>query len=70
MKKVVFRFRNGTPGAWRYEEIDSRGFPITTDENGKTIGTLYVRKTQYDEPPDYLTITIEEGVQVKDQQAA
>lgn len=42
---VLFKLEKTTPGAVRYQEIDSGGAPLKTSDPGCHIGSLYVRKS-------------------------
>lgn len=59
-KIVNLTFLNDTKGTHRYQEVDDGGDPIESDEEGKVIGGLYIRKSAMDgvEPPQELVLII------------
>ncbi len=58
-KQVKFKMKNDTPGALRYEEVDSKGKPRTKDEEGAIIGSLYLRKQAVEgAQPEFVDVTI------------
>ena len=42
--KLNFVWKNETPGAQRYQEVDGVGKPMKTDNDGQVIGPIYLRK--------------------------
>ena len=46
MSKITLNFvyKNETPGAQRYQEIDDKGQPRKNDADGQVIGPIYLRK--------------------------
>lgn len=59
MKTTVnFRWEKETKGAVRYKETDANG--VDAPYGQYKIGTLYMRKTAFDEyPPEQLSVTLE-----------
>lgn len=60
--KIAINFTkiNETPGAYRYQEVDAEGTPLTNDAEGAQIGALYLRKAKLQgEAPEKLTVTVE-----------
>lgn len=59
---VRFRFKNETPGAVRYEEINKDGDVVKGDK--VKVGSLYLKKTAFGDakPPKRLKITIREDM--------
>ena len=55
--KVSFKFKAETAGAYRYEEVDSKGNVVTT-RDGAVIGALYLRKDKVEKAPKALTVTV------------
>ena len=43
-KNVKFNFERETPGAVRFQEVDSTGRALKSDMDGALVGTLYLRK--------------------------
>lgn len=59
-KTVVchFRFKNATPGALRYEQVNEKG-EVYSIANGALIGTLYLRKSAMgSSEPKTLTVPV------------
>jgi len=46
MAKIQLNFvwKNDTPGAMRYQEVDDAGQPRKNDNDGQVIGPVYLRK--------------------------
>lgn len=42
--KLNFVWKNDTPGTQRYQEVDDKGNPRKTDNDGQVIGPVYLRK--------------------------
>lgn len=61
MKTVTkFVFERETPGAVRFQEVDSNGKALKRDDEGMCIGTLYLRKSALKgKIPQVLTVTCE-----------
>lgn len=61
MFNLIFAFERETPGAVRYQELDTKGKPVSIKEGAK-IGTLYIRKTALSKKtPQKITVKIEEA---------
>lgn len=62
--KLNFVWKNETPGAVRYQEVDDAGQPRKTDLDGQVIGPLYLRKTALKaaglKTPDRFTVVIDD----------
>jgi len=62
--KLNFVYKNETPGAQRYQEIDDKGQPRKTDADGQVIGPIYLRKAALKTlglgTPTQFTVTIDD----------
>ena len=66
MRKMTFvkslEFVEDTGGAYKYQEVDSAGVPIRTDEDGATLRDFYIRKSAMPEQltaPKNISVRIE-----------
>ena len=61
--KLLFKLRNETKGALRYEEVAEDGETVLGISAGASVGTLYIRKTAYTKGiyPDTITVDIIAG---------
>lgn len=58
---VLFAHAKTTKGAEAWAEVNANGDPVLSDEEGKVVGALYMRKTGLKGArPQNLKVTIEE----------
>lgn len=56
---VLFKQAKLTKGAIAFVEVDEAGNQIETDEAGKKIGSLYLRKSGFAGEPQRIRVTVE-----------
>ena len=53
---IKFKFKNETPGTYRYEEVGDTGEVVAKDKI--KIGSIYFKKSALQNHPEFLTIEV------------